>query len=188
MKSRIVSAVALLLLAVASVSAHHASAGIDRTTTKELKGTIKAFSWQNPHSWMEVEVASEGKVVTWTIEMTAPSYLVRAGWKSSTVKPGDEVTVTVRPSASLTDTNRPPGSPFFSGRTVTVTSSPGFTVVDFHPARTRYDGAVISTVQTTTFPSVATSTSIHECGFCQLKAFIVPLSSLVVVRSMPAEA
>src|SRR5688500_4310423 len=97
MKSRIVSAVALLLLAVASVSAHHASAGIDRTTTKELKGTIKAFSWQNPHSWMEVEVATEGKVVVWTVEMTAPSYLVRAGWKSSTVKPGDEVTVTVRP-------------------------------------------------------------------------------------------
>jgi hypothetical protein len=97
MKSRIVSAVALVLLAVASVSAHHAAAGIDRTTTKELKGTIKAFSWQNPHSWMEVEVATEGKVVVWTVEMTAPSYLVRAGWKASTVKPGDEVTVTVRP-------------------------------------------------------------------------------------------
>jgi len=34
-------------------------AGIDRTTTKELKGTIKAFSWQNPHSWMEVEVVGD---------------------------------------------------------------------------------------------------------------------------------
>jgi hypothetical protein len=32
-----------------------------------------------------------GKVVTWTVEMTAPSYLVRAGWKATTVKPGDEV-------------------------------------------------------------------------------------------------
>jgi hypothetical protein len=119
MKSRIVSAVALLLLAVASVSAHHASAGIDRSTTKELKGTIKAFSWQNPHSWMEVEVATEGKVVVWTVEMTAPSYLVRAGWKSSTVKPGDEVTVTVRPLK-----NGDPGGLFVSvkladGRTLT---------------------------------------------------------------------
>ena len=35
---------------------------------------------------------------------------------------------------------------FFSGRTVTRTSSPGFTVLAFHPARTRYEGAVISTV------------------------------------------
>jgi hypothetical protein len=119
MTSRILSALVILLIAVASVSAHHAAAGIDRTKTVELKGTIKAFSWQNPHSWMEVEVASEGKVVTWTVEMTAPSYLVRAGWKSSTVKPGDEVTVTVRPLK-----NGDPGGLFVSvkladGRTLT---------------------------------------------------------------------
>ena len=119
MSARILSVLAILFLAVATTSAHHASAGIDRTTTKELKGTIKAFSWQNPHSWMEVEVASEGKVVTWTVEMTAPSYLVRAGWKSSTVKPGDEVTVTVRPLK-----NGDPGGLFVSvkladGRTLT---------------------------------------------------------------------
>ena len=97
MTSRILATLAVVSLVVATASAHHASAGIDRTKTVELKGTVKAFSWQNPHSWMEVEVASEGKVVTWTIEMTAPSYLVRAGWKSSTLKPGDEVSVTVRP-------------------------------------------------------------------------------------------
>ena len=120
MTSRLLSAVAILLFAVASVSAHHAAAGIDRTTTKELKGTIKAFSWQNPHSWMEVDVAGpDGKLVTWTVEMTAPSYLVRAGWKASTVKPGDEVRVTVRPLK-----NGDPGGLFVSvtlanGRTLT---------------------------------------------------------------------
>jgi len=117
--TRIVAAVAIVLAAAVPAIAHHASAGIDRTKTVELKGTIKAFSWQNPHSWMEVEVASEGKVVTWTVEMTAPSYLVRAGWKSSTVKPGDEVTVTVRPLK-----NGDPGGLFVSvkladGRTLT---------------------------------------------------------------------
>ena len=120
MKSRILSVIALVLLAVASAAAHHAAAGIDRTTTKELKGTIKAFSWQNPHSWMEVEVVgADGKVVTWTVEMTAPSYLVRAGWKATTVKPGDEVSVTVRPLK-----NGDPGGLFVSvkladGRTLT---------------------------------------------------------------------
>ena len=120
MKSRILSVVALVLLAVASATAHHAAAGIDRTATKELKGTIKAFSWQNPHSWMEVDVVGpDGKVVTWTVEMTAPSYLVRAGWKASTVKPGDEVKVTVRPLK-----NGDPGGLFVSvkladGRTLT---------------------------------------------------------------------
>ena len=120
MTSRIVSAFAILLVAIASASAHHAAAGIDRTKTLELKGTIKAFSWQNPHSWMEVDVVNEqGKVVTWTVEMTAPSYLVRAGWKATTVKPGDEVSVTVRPLK-----NGDPGGLFVSvtladGRTLT---------------------------------------------------------------------
>ena len=119
MTRRLFAAVAVTLLASVAVSAHHAAAGIDRTRTVELKGTVKAFSWQNPHSWMEVEVASEGKVVTWTIEMTAPSYLVRAGWKSSTLKPGDEVSVTVRPLK-----NGDPGGLFVSvkladGRTLT---------------------------------------------------------------------
>ena len=119
MTSRILATLAVVSLVVATASAHHASAGIDRTKTVELKGTVKAFSWQNPHSWMEVEVASEGKVVTWTIEMTAPSYLVRAGWKSSTLKPGDEVSVTVRPLK-----NGDPGGVFVSvtladGRTLT---------------------------------------------------------------------
>ena len=77
---------AAVVLTSAIVSAHHSSAGIDRTKSVELVGTIKQFSWTNPHSWMEVEVATEGKVVVWTVEMTAPSYLVRAGWKSSTVQ------------------------------------------------------------------------------------------------------
>jgi hypothetical protein len=120
MISRILAATLVVLVAVTAASAHHAAAGIDRTTTKELKGTIKAFSWQNPHSWMEVEVAGpDGKLVTWTVEMTAPSYLVRAGWKASTVKPGDEVRVTVRPLK-----NGDPGGLFVSvtlgdGRTLT---------------------------------------------------------------------
>jgi len=120
MTSRFLSVLALVLAAAVTLSAHHAAAGIDRTTTKELKGTIKAFSWQNPHSWMEVDVVNEqGKVVTWTVEMTAPSYLVRAGWKATTVKPGDEVVVSVRPLK-----NGDPGGLFVSvtladGRTLT---------------------------------------------------------------------
>jgi hypothetical protein len=87
------------LLSSASVSfAHHSSAGIDRSKSVELVGTIRQFSWTNPHSWMEVDVPDQkGGTVTWKVEMTSPAYLVRAGWKSTTVKTGDEVKVTVRP-------------------------------------------------------------------------------------------
>ena len=44
----------------------------------------------------------------------------------------------VRPSASVTDVKMAdPGSPDLSGRPTTVTLSPGFSVFDFQPARTR---------------------------------------------------
>jgi hypothetical protein len=89
---------AAIVLASTSVFAHHSSAGIDRTKSVELVGTIKQFSWTNPHSWMEVDVPDgKGGTLTWKVEMTSPAYLVRAGWKSTTVKTGDEVKVTVRP-------------------------------------------------------------------------------------------
>ena len=89
---------ALMLTATSVAFAHHSAAGIDRTKSVTLTGTIKQFSWSNPHSWMEVVVPDEkGGTITWTVEMTSPAYLIRAGWKSTTLKPGDEVKVLVRP-------------------------------------------------------------------------------------------
>ena len=41
----------------------------------------------------------KGKEVLWGVELTSPTYLVRAGWKSNTIKPGDKVTVVVQPRA-----------------------------------------------------------------------------------------
>ena len=122
------SVCAALLLMGTAVFAHHSSAGIDRTKTVELTGTVRQFGWTNPHSWMEVDVPDQkGGIVTWKVEMTSPAYLVRAGWKSTTVKQGDEVKVTVRP---LRDGS--PGGLFVSvlladGRTLTerpVTTPP----------------------------------------------------------------
>jgi len=87
-----------LTLALAIALGHHSAAGIDRTKTVTLAGTVKQFGWQNPHSWMEVEVPGDnGVVTTWKVEMTSPAFLVRAGWKATTVKPGDKVTVKVYP-------------------------------------------------------------------------------------------
>jgi hypothetical protein len=119
---------AAVLLTAGASFAHHSAAGIDRTKSVTLVGTVKQFGWTNPHSWMEVEVPDErGGTVTWKVEMTSPAYLVRAGWKSTTVKTGDEVKVSVRPMKDGT-----PGGLFQSvtlsdGRTFTerpVTTPP----------------------------------------------------------------
>ena len=64
----------------------------------KLVGAVKEFRWSNPHSFIELDVRNEkGEMETWAVEMNPPSYLVKAGWKSSTVKPGDMVTVVVNP-------------------------------------------------------------------------------------------
>lgn len=81
-----------------TIAAHHSPAVFDRTREVKLVGTVKAFKWQNPHTWLELDVPdAKGGVVTWGVEMTSPTYLIRAGWKNNSVKPGDTVTVVVHP-------------------------------------------------------------------------------------------
>jgi hypothetical protein len=78
--------------------AHHSGAGVDRTRTVTITGVVKDFRWTNPHSWIDLEVSdAKGAPTIWSIEMNPPPYLVRSGWKSSTLKPGDKISVTLNP-------------------------------------------------------------------------------------------
>jgi Family of unknown function (DUF6152) len=91
----------VVLASVVPVAAHHSPAAFDRTKEVKLVGTVKEFRWQNPHTWIEVIVPDEkGKDVLWGVELTSPTYLIRAGWKSNIIKPGDKVTVVVNPVRS----------------------------------------------------------------------------------------
>src|SRR5947207_2258808 len=88
----------VLCTASSFVYAHHSAAGIDRTKSVTVEGAVKEFKWANPHSWLEVEVAnSKGGTDVWNFEMNPPAYLVRNGWKSTSVKVGDKVKVVCRP-------------------------------------------------------------------------------------------
>jgi hypothetical protein len=89
---------AIVTLVGTTALAHHSAAGVDQSRTVTIVGVLKEFKWANPHAWMDLDVTDDrGEARRWSIEMTAPTYLARAGWKSTTVKPGDRVTVTVRP-------------------------------------------------------------------------------------------
>lgn len=102
MKAILMTSLCAAVLGVAiPAAAHHSMAGFDRTKTTTVTGTVVEFKWANPHSWIEVAVpGDDGKTVNWNFEMTAPAYLVRAGWKSSSVKAGDKVTITGNPMVS----------------------------------------------------------------------------------------
>jgi len=92
------SSILIALCLVGSAYAHHSAAGIDQTKTVTQEGIVKTFKWANPHSWLEIEVQnSKGGTDIWNLEMNPPSYLVRAGWKSTTVKPGDKIKFSARP-------------------------------------------------------------------------------------------
>ena len=99
MKRLLVGSLAVLLLWMTSlVTAHHSPAVFDRTKEIKLVGVVKEFKWSNPHSWIELDVRNEkGVVETWGVEMNPPSYLIKAGWKRTSIKAGDEVTVMVHP-------------------------------------------------------------------------------------------
>ena len=79
---------------------HHSMAGFDRNKSVTVEGTVKQFKWANPHAWIEIETMKDGKPVIWNFEMTAPSFLVRAGWKRTSLNPGDKVSLTGRPQIS----------------------------------------------------------------------------------------
>jgi hypothetical protein len=99
MKRLLVGSLAVILLWItSSVTAHHSPAVFDRTKEIKLVGVVKEFKWSNPHSWIELDVRNDkGVVETWGVEMNPPSYLIKAGWKRTSIKAGDEVTVMVHP-------------------------------------------------------------------------------------------
>ena len=89
---------ALVLPFAAPVLAHHSGAGVDRTKTVTVTGVVKDFRWTNPHSWIDLEVPNQkGTSDLWSIEMNPPPFLIRAGRRASTLKPGDKVSFALNP-------------------------------------------------------------------------------------------
>jgi hypothetical protein len=96
--SKIVTAVltaAVVLFAARPLAAHHSAAMFDDTKVVELSGTVKALQWTNPHVWLQVMVGDQA--TEWSLEGGSPNSLSRQGWRSTTFKAGDVVTVRLRP-------------------------------------------------------------------------------------------
>jgi uncharacterized protein DUF6152 len=90
--------IAALSIAGATLSAHHSFAVFDMTSEKTITGTVSKFEWTNPHTFIFVDAPNDkGVMETWAIEGMSPNYLGRRGWSKTSVKPGDKITITVRP-------------------------------------------------------------------------------------------
>jgi len=90
----------LLLLGgvLSPAMAHHSAAMFDQQKKVELTGVVREFQWTNPHCYIQLLVKNaQGKEEEWSLELGAPMYLYARGWRPSTVKSGDRLTVTVTP-------------------------------------------------------------------------------------------
>jgi hypothetical protein len=87
-----------MLLAASAALAHHSFAMFDQTKTIALQGAVKELRWTNPHVFIQVLVKNDkGAEDEWSIEMTSPEHLSRTGWRPGTLKPGDQVTLSIHP-------------------------------------------------------------------------------------------
>lgn len=77
-------------------SAHHSVAMFDLSDAarESISGTVVKWEWQNPHSWIFVEVTEEdGTVAVYGMELSSPHHLRQAGFRYDSVTEGDEVTI-----------------------------------------------------------------------------------------------
>ena len=81
------------------VFGHHSQAMFDTSRKVTLSGTVREFQFSNPHCYIQVLVPIQGTsgTVEWSVEMGAPTHLLRAGWYPNTLKPGDKITVVFMP-------------------------------------------------------------------------------------------
>jgi Family of unknown function (DUF6152) len=95
MKATLLAGVAGLLFSVMPALAHHAfAAEFDAKKGIKVSGTITKLEWTNPHAWLYVDVKDEsGKLTSWSFELGSPNGLIRQGWRRTSLKEGDQVTI-----------------------------------------------------------------------------------------------
>lgn len=102
---------AVVVAGAVPASAHHSFAMFDKTKEVTLSGTVSAFQWSNPHTFIQLKVPAEGRVVEWSLEGGSPNILSRNGWNRLALTPGEKVTILINPLR-----NGQPGGTFLEVR------------------------------------------------------------------------
>lgn len=98
MKSKLLTIFLAVVMISVPLFAHHGAAAYDNSKRITLKATVTEWFWANPHCFLRFDAKDEnGNVVHWATEANNPSDMVNLGWSKQTLKPGDEVTVTLIP-------------------------------------------------------------------------------------------
>lgn len=94
----LVTVLVMLLGASGMASPHHSVANFDFTRAATVTGTVKYFSFTNPHSFIDLQVVdADGKEQMYKIFTVARVVMTRTGWAVDDLKAGDKVTITGNP-------------------------------------------------------------------------------------------
>jgi hypothetical protein len=92
---------AAALAAGETAMAHHSFAMFDQGNPIEIAGTVVEFRYTSPHSFILVDVkGKDGASTVWNLEGPSPSILARDGMSAKSLKPGDELVLTIDPLRS----------------------------------------------------------------------------------------
>lgn len=87
------AALGAVLVMVTAVHAHHSFTQFDRDTEMVKTGTVVRWAFNNPHSWLYLNVANEdGSETLWSFEGSGPVSLIGRGITGSTFEPGETLT------------------------------------------------------------------------------------------------
>ena len=90
------------LISSAPVLAHHSNANYAKTEVT-MKGTVVEYDWGNPHVIVIWDVKDDsGNTVRWTGDLASVSSLMADGMTKNSLKPGDDVIMTVYPAKAGT--------------------------------------------------------------------------------------
>jgi hypothetical protein len=88
---------AALMVTGGAASAHHSTAMFDKTWLN-LEGTVVDFRYVNPHATITFKAhGADGQTTIWHLEGLAPALLARDEWGRDTLKPGDELKLSIMP-------------------------------------------------------------------------------------------
>ena len=92
---------AAVLAAGGTAMAHHSFAMFDQGNPIEIAGAVVEFRYTSPHSFILVDVkGKDGASTVWNLEGPSPSILARDGMSAKSLKPGDELVLTIDPLRS----------------------------------------------------------------------------------------
>jgi hypothetical protein len=93
----VVSALALVVAAGSSASAHHSAVQYDFTKTAQITGTVVKFEAINPHMRLTLRVTDAKGTRDLELEGHSTNNMYRAGYRNGMIKYGDKITVNVAP-------------------------------------------------------------------------------------------